>query len=366
MKIGILTMDYAKNYGGILQTYGIFKFLESQGHEVEIINYKNSCRNSFRSLLSKLERRITAGKKSVDSNIPTRKLTSEYLQNFKDFRSVHLKYTQKVDEKTIAKTCSKFDAVIVGSDQIWNDVYTNRLVYYFDWNYSGKKIAYAACTILANCPKAMSGKIKSLLKSFDTITVRDNHTADFVVRNIKTRPRIVVDPSCLHDYNEFIGDNPIGKPYILTYILSDEIAGTNHKAIEIIKKNVGDLPVVSLCIPSVSVVSQSISDFFLEDATPIDWVNLFYHASFVFTDSFHGIMFSMKYKKPFIAYMKDGQRKSRLQDLVDRLQLKNIAVNADQIQSIFDEDSINYPQVNAKLEALRTESIQLLNQAINV
>lgn len=365
MKIGILAMRYATNYGGILQTYGLFKFLKEQGHSVFVINYKNSGKNSIASILSKIERRFTENSHGKTSHsVPTRPMTQEYRQNFIDFKNCYLNYTESVDESNISDVCANLDAVIVGSDQIWNDVFTNKLVYYFEWKFLNKKIAYAACTIQNRPLKSRKAHIRKLLEGFNCITVRDENTAKYVTQFGLSKPPIVVDPSCLYDYHDLIADNPIGRPYILTYILSDEISGGNANAIKIIKDSIGDIPVVSVCIPSLSSVAERISDIFIENATPQEWVNLFYHASFVYTDSFHGIMFSMKFKKQFIAYMKDGQRKSRLQDLIKRYNLSNIVTSADEIRNVI-SDSLDYDKISKILTSNINESKQILNEAVN-
>lgn len=365
MKIGILTMNYAQNYGGVLQTYGLSQFLKEQGHSVSVINYKNSGKNSMASLISKLERRFAKNKtKKYGSILPTRPLTEEYKQNFIKFKNSYLNYTEPVDESTISKICENLDVVIVGSDQIWNDVFTNKLAYYFDWRFQGKKISYAACTIFRLPLISRKFYIKKLLERFDYITVRDDNTALYVEKFGLPIPQIVVDPSCLYDYHDLISENPIGKPYILTYILSDEISGGNANAIRIIKETVGNIPVVSVCIPSVSIIAEPISDVFIENATPVEWVNLFYHASFVFTDSFHGIMFSIKFRKQFIAYMKDGQRKSRLQDLIRRYDLKNIVTKVDEMQQAISA-SVDYAKISIRFSSEINESKRILNEAVN-
>lgn len=364
MKIGILTMNYAQNYGGVLQAYALSQYLKEQGHDVQVINYRNSGKNSLYSILAKLFERFSLKRGPKSSPIPKKTLSKKYLQNFVDFKSSKLKYTEQVDEFSISRVCSDLDVVIIGSDQIWNDVYTNRLVYYFDWTFSGKKIAYAACTILNTPPLVRRARIKKLLSSFDVLTVRDRSTASYVESLMASFPTRVVDPSCLYDYHDLISDNPIGEPYILTYILSGDIKGGNKNAINIIKQHTGNIPVVSVCIPSVSIASKEISDIFLDEATPSEWVNLFYHASFVYTDSFHGIMFSMKFKKPFIAYMKEGGRKSRLQDLVETYRINNIVSDVQQISDLSFDKIIDYDEVSPVLDQKVKKSKIILKQAI--
>lgn len=364
MKIGILTMNYATNYGGILQVYALSQYLKSQGHDVKYINYNNSGKSSILAFLAKLESRILQKKERASVFIPKQPLTKCYLQNFMDFKEKNLDYTQKVDEKTISNLCKSYDAVIVGSDQIWNDVYRNKLIYYFDWKFDGRKIAYAACTNLQTAPFVRKKQISKLLSSFDTITVRDRNTYNYVENLKSTNPKQVVDPSCLYDYKDFITENPIGRPYILTYILSCDIKGGNENAIRIIKQHIGDMPVVSVCIPSLSIASKSISDVFIDEASPAEWVNLFYHAAFVYTDSFHGVMFSMKFQKPFIAYMKEGGRMSRLQDLIITYNLNNIVSEVAQIRNLSFDNLVDYKEINPVLDNNITVSKKILLEAL--
>ncbi|MCF0220100.1 MAG: polysaccharide pyruvyl transferase family protein [Muribaculaceae bacterium] len=366
MKIGILTMDYKKNYGGILQCYGLYKYLMSEGHDVKVIDFKNTGKRSLINYLSKIKdiKAHLPKKKAVNTN-NTKPLSKRYLQNFVDFRNDYLQYTEPVNENGLSRLCVQFDAVVVGSDQIWNDINTHKLAYYFDWKYDGLKIAYAPCTIFSKAPLLLRSKIKGLLSRFDLLTARDSNTAQYVESFGLASPDIVVDPSCLYDYRDLLGGNPIGEPYILTYILGSEINGGNKEVIKHIKKLVGDIRVVSVCIPSVSTVCENISDAVYYDASPIDWVNLFYHASFVFTDSFHGCMFSMKFQKPFIAYYKESSRQSRMLDLIQRFELKNIIVNSAAVGEFKTLESlVNYSTLNEKLSDAINKSTELLHQSI--
>lgn len=364
MKIGILSMKYITNYGGILQSYGLFKFLEAQGHQVVIINYSNSGKNSIGSMLAKLERRFYLSKSSVTP--PSQKLSKAYLQNFVDFKAAKLVYTKLVNENDLSSVTDDLDAVIIGSDQIWNDVFTNRLAFYGDWEFKGKKIVYAACTILPKHPFTRKIKVKGLLRKLDVITVRDAHTQNFVQNAISSQCVKVVDPSCLYDYRDCIKDNPIGKPYILTYILSTEIAGGNMAAIKLIKDYVGDITVVSVCIPSLSIAAKNISDILLTEASPEEWVNLFFHASFIYTDSFHGIMFSLKFCKPFIAYTKEGQRKSRLHDIMGTYHLHNVVSDIEGVKETLSNGVIDYEVIEPHLQKDVEMSKQILIESLNV
>ena len=42
MKIGIISVNNAHNFGTVMQALGLKSYLESLGHEVQIINYRNA------------------------------------------------------------------------------------------------------------------------------------------------------------------------------------------------------------------------------------------------------------------------------------------------------------------------------------
>lgn len=365
MKIGILSMNYTKNYGGIMQTYGLYKYLTNIGHEVTIINYKNSGKKNFLNYLTKVVTLIQSqfNNKLVSPKRNPVELTQRYLENFVEFRK-WINYTPLLDENSLSVICQQFDTVIVGSDQIWNDINSNVLAFYFDWHFNGKKIAYAACTIFKKSPFLLRFKIKRLLRNFDLITVRDRNTSNFVLSNGIKRPKIVVDPTMLYSYKEFVGNNPIEVPYILTYILGSEINGGLNNALTVIKRYVGNIKVVSVVIPCESTISKKYSDIFLDEVSPVDWVNLFANASFVLTDSFHGIIFSMKFNKQFIAYFKDKTRASRLLDLTERYSLKNIIDNVNDIENVFNQGVIDYNVVSKLISENTLYSKELISKEL--
>lgn len=68
-------------------------------------------------------------------------------------------------------------------------------------------------------------------------------------------------------------------------------------------------------------------------ASLIEWLVLFKNASFVYTDSFHGVMFSLKYNRPFVTYYKEKDRASRFLDLEQRFGLENVVTNLEELKS---------------------------------
>ena len=166
MKIGILSLKYECNYGGILQSYALQECLKELGHEVEVINFTRTRPESkiwifFNRALSFLfsgkilsivkDRRLESTKKAGQNS-------RELIENNEIFLKTFINRSILLDEVLLQDYCEKFDCIIVGSDQVWSVTMSSFLPYFFDWNFKGKRIAYSACTV--NSKPALLNRLK--------------------------------------------------------------------------------------------------------------------------------------------------------------------------------------------------------------
>lgn len=351
MKIGILTFHYAINYGAILQCYALKSYLTELGHKVKVINYVP---NNFK--LSPFYRGnnfkndpIKALKKSWLKYKYSKSLNSK----FNHFVNNELDLTDRYDLSNISEVEDQFDAIIVGSDQVWNKAQSNDGAYFLSQiqKKNTKKISYAASCGFNYSNLYSSNKIKSSLLEFDSISVRDITTQQFVQNLSGIKPILVVDPVLLYDFKEL--DNMeiiIEEPYILTYILGSQINGGNEKAIKLLKKSLC-MPVYSIMLTSThpKIINWADKSFF--DISIPEWLRIIKSASFIYTDSFHGVMFSIKYNKPFIGYYRDKTRSPRMLDLIERYDLGKCLVNSiNDVHSRGDVlDLVDYDSLNSML-----------------
>ena len=150
MRIGILTLPLHTNYGGILQAYALQTVLERMGHDVCLIEKK---RQPLRLPLWKAP--LSYGKRIVKNltghPFPIfyeKKMNREepiVRQNTDKFINKYIKRRIVDDFSDIKET--DFDAIVVGSDQIWRPKYFQEIEHTFldfteGWNI--KRIAYAA------------------------------------------------------------------------------------------------------------------------------------------------------------------------------------------------------------------------------
>ena len=345
MRIGILTFHRGNNYGGILQCYALQQVLKKLGHTVEVIDY---CHNDNRGLVRKLYSKYSTADNiggflsslsdfiCKHRTVPFDKaLNDASIKEFDKFRSTYLNISKPLDSNNIGDYANaEYDLIITGSDQVWTSLFDDPMVYMIDWKpqFQGKRMSYAACSAHKNLRGSQRNVVKGCLSKFDLITVRDSTTQQLVKNVLGKVPQIVPDPSLLYPYDEFKTQKQT-EPYILTYILGDEIEGGHDVALRKIKQQVGDLPVYAIVIPCNSRDITKYADKVFETLSPEQWVDMFYHARYVYTDSFHAIMFSLKFEKPFVSYYRNKIRSSRLIDLKKR-GIDSIYSNANEICNI--------------------------------
>lgn len=343
MRIGILTFHYGTNYGGILQCYALQRVLCNYGHDVEVIDYVptsslplskrmsnklktiNSVKMLWNVVKTRLLRHNFDRKKEI---IDTKMLMSK----FDEFRHKYILLSPKLSQNTIGEYSNKhYDAIIVGSDQVWTSLYDSESIYFLDWEpeFKGLRISYAACSAHSFVRGRRKIELADLLAKFSIITVRDETTAALVESITSKQPPIVPDPTMLYDFKEFLSDRKSQDEYILTYILGPEINGGHRSALEKIKAHAGNIPVYSIVTKATDVVPCS--DKILNSISPEEWIRLIAGAKAVYTDSFHAILFSMKFEVPFAGYWCDPVRSSRLIYLRDIYQLPNIVSSAKDI-----------------------------------
>lgn len=343
MKIGILTYHYSNNYGGVLQSYALYKAIKKSGLNVEIINFvPSSYRNSsilyetgLRKNIFKIDKKDLKLKLLLSRIYLKSKYNNIIISKFDSFRKEFIEMSKQVDEFEFLNILNDYDAIFVGSDQVWHPSQRSRKEYFLGYdNFKGKRISYAAdstISTISTISNDVKEKLKNELSNFDCISVRNQHSFEFVKTITSKCVPIVADPTLLIDFNEVTKSSNIVKKmsekYILVYALGKEVIGTNQKVIDRIKEKYGNIKVYSIIIPTMKFNVPNYADEVLYDLGPIDWLNAFKNATFILTDSFHGTLFSMKFRKPFISYYAEKMRSTRFVDLGIRYGIEDFIIN---------------------------------------
>lgn len=341
MRIGVITLEAGHNYGGILQCYATMRQLQKYGHDVEFLRVvpKNGGRLEYiksifatRSLKS-----LFSLKKSGFVFSPEE--SQEMTEVFDGFRSRYMKLSPLQTAETVGDYAqANYDAVLIGSDQTWAGLYNRNNAVFIGWKpvFKGKRLSYACCSPYSKLADAKrKHELAGYLNKFDYISVRDSNTQKLIRSIIGRDVDIVPDPTELSMFEEFVNiPRVIEGDYILTYVLGDEIKGGHKVAFAKIKEQYGDIPVIGVKTANLSTGVHAVADKMMDRLTPEQWVNLIYHAKAIYTDSFHAILFSMKYHKPFLAYYVLAVRSSRLKYLRAKYNTTNIVSSVDEIKPL--------------------------------
>lgn len=365
MKIGIITFHYNNNFGAALQCHAFQKVLRGMGHTVEVIDFipENGERLPFWKGWH-----IRGGGFRKRARQRILQLRYERVANkaFAAFREKYWTLSKRCDSvQSFRDVATKYDAVVCGSDQVW--VWERATPYFLDLGdeYTGQRISYAACCGHDRQRKELENKVRPLLNDFDVISVRNTFSQKIVQELTGEEVPIVADPTVLADFEDVERAYELPyKKYILMYCLSADDGKRQAGIIKKIRENLGDLPVVSIVANSCPRKSP-VAGMHIYDANPGQWIWLIKHASFVYTDSFHGVLFCCKYKKDFIADYKEEWRSLRLLDAGGRYGFSSrVHEKSEDYAEGLNIQDLDFGVVHCLMREHKDASLDYLNKAL--
>ena len=374
MRIGILTLPLHTIYGGILQAYALQTVLEKMGHEVVVFDTpkKNSLPPLWKLPLSLAKRILLKSMGRIDRILIERYNNRVYPVITKEIQPF---IDEKIHRKVFANFSKigarEFDAIVVGSDQVWRSIYfvpmwlgfpieNAYLSFTKGWNL--KRISYAASfgTDKWEYNEEQTLHSREALQMFDAVSVREENGVKLCKQYFDVDALHVLDPTMLLDVNEYIElfkqkQTPKSKGNLLNYVLdeTDEIESLIKKVASM-KKMVpfavnnpyeGDntKPLNQRIKPSVEA-----------------WLRGFYDADFVITDSFHACVFSIIFKKQFIVIGNKERGMARFESLLKMFGLEERLV--DEKVDVNNLYPIDYDKVYNLYGQLKERSLHFLSE----
>lgn len=354
MNIKIVTCHYAYNYGAVLQTYALCKFLNDCGNNAKVINYRpwyykgsTKTKNKLKLLLRKVIR--------IPDNYKSEKVFYGFLKKYVPLTAEYKNY------KEVEKSESEADLFIAGSDQIWNFNLPNGKdgVFYLDFVKKGRKSSYAASLGMDSLTNEQIVTLKDKLKRFDYVSLREKSARYIFEAAGLQNIQVVSDPVYLlsrYEWNSISKkpDNmPSGK-YILVYAFNrqKEIFDFGKK----MAKKYG-FKVLSVNTFWEDILNKT--DHYFWNCMPEEFLYLVSHAECVVTNSFHGLSFSMIFNKPVILFEKDDKGNSRMNDLIDVLDAYEVKDKTVKEQVAIPK--IDFDVINKNIDSYRARSIQYLD-----
>lgn len=302
--IAVMTWVHYHNYGTALQAVALKNIINTLGYNVENINYistKTDINYSFRFMLWRILRGVYNRSQAL-CNTHYEDATRNV--NFSNFIAQYLTLTSPcLSDSDFSALNGRYAAFICGSDQIWSPACFDAR-YFLDFvKNDDKKIAYAPSLGLNSVPNGyIKKRMAELISSFNYLSVREDQGKQIVHDLCHRDASVVLDPTLLLSAEEWDTllrlknhDTAINKPYLLCYFL-----GHNSRYWKVAKIVSEKLNIPIRVIP---IYSNDLTRGFeiVYGVGPVEFVDLIRGASYICTDSFHGIAFSILYNKPFYA-----------------------------------------------------------------
>lgn len=343
MKIALLNLLYDNNYGGHLQRYALMHIIEGMGHTVEhlncgytrmgVVGQMKEVARSLLCLVPALEHRY------ADPNYAANKFYNRYV-----------KHTKVITNRNELIRYTDYDLFVVGSDQVWRKSYMTfgMNTYFFDYLPDDKpRVAYAASLGLDadDYTEEEVLRLKPLYEKFRAVSVREKNALDILVKRkwIKPQAQLAIDPTLLLDKEEYlkiISDNktikPNGQLFLYTLDLGDELTRL-IEAKDLKKKYTSYTATIKTRVPC---------------SIP-QWLRNIAESECVVTDSYHGLVFSIIFNKPYYLIENTNRGVARFQSLFELLGLQSDGL---------DMSAKDWQSVNNRIKQLRSESIDFLKE----
>ena len=324
LKIANLTLDGYFNYGNVLQRYAVCNLLMGLGADVESLWCSQQA-----GFLPYLQSHYPWMKESWDWKTwvklginwkgATHKMFSgenaweaARSAGIKSFVDRYIPMRYNVD---FAKVADEYDYFVTGSDQVWNPYFADLEKLFIKFAPGEKRIAYAASISYPEIPQDKLQMFIDGVRGMKAISVREQAGADLIQQLTGRRVQVVADPTMLVTAEDWrsIARKPSwlkgDEQLLVTYFLGKR----PDSVIESIARENG--------LQIVNMLDERVFEHYA--IAPEEWLWLIDHARFTYTDSFHGTVFSILFRTPFVVTERvDAGCASKMTSRIDTLLAK--------------------------------------------
>ncbi len=380
-KLGICICYQVKNYGSQLQSYATTVELKRRGIDFEIIRYKKKYTlKLILSLIPRLFNPVFLSERFL-LRYPKKirlKLNPEFNKNNNQRNACLAKFSKErftnlspvyYGYNKLCKASKNYHGVMVGSDQLWapSGITSNfyNLMFVDD---NTLKISYSASFGVAKIKPRLHKHYTAFLNRIDYLSIRENAGKNLAEQLSSKKAEVVVDPVLLLSREDWLKEIPNKKlydePYIFAYFLGK--TSEYRKAVTEFAKEKGLKIVTSHHIDSYNKADINFGDYAPYNIGPEEFVNLIRNAEYVFTDSFHGSVFSMMYQKKFMVFNRYSDqsissKNSRIDSFCQNYGLSDRRFIGN-IKAV--DNKIDYTSVFEKVETHRKKSLDFLDKTL--
>lgn len=380
-KIGILTWFHWNNYGTVLQAYALNRYLNQEGYlaeTVKVIPDYSKADLTIALRIKKMIRNLLFHKYKVPSenNKVENKARSSKNNKFYTFKEENIVFSESVSEYDYQRALNQYDAIIMGSDQIWHPGFYKRL--YFGAKLSRKKlVAYApSMGSIEDIEKFEQKKeMIRLIRRIPHIAVREKKVADYLRNRYGIEAECVVDPTFLLTREQWCAiaaktrmeDQGVRKPYLCLYLLDKCDQKKKMKYAFLLAKS---MKLELLILPTYEEdFERKFPCILPTECGPAEFLNIINGAAMVLTDSFHGMVFCGIFGTKFLALERHSepdncQQNERIYNLLELYGAKSCLCSLSIEKDLSTITQINYSALYGRMQERIAYSKQYLLQAL--
>ncbi len=294
------------NYGSALQSWALSQSVARLGHHAKLIDYCPDVLkdadplNPFKLMWDK----DPESRRLCEMTMPAIRENYAKFDRFYHDRFVRTKkYTAANFNEIVAD--EHLDGFICGSDTIFcidefkgfdDGYYANYPVMR-----NGYTISYAASFGDAHFDESTYATLNDRLRNFKALGIRENRFLDYVKAHVNVPVKRTIDPTLLltaSDYDTIAVPRIVREKYLLLYSRRYDKAMFEY-AEELAAKNGWTVVDISLRADNAGRHRM------FYQAGVEEFLSLVKHAEFVVTNSFHGLIFAVQYRRPFFVFSRE-------------------------------------------------------------
>lgn len=356
MKIGVLTFHRCINYGSYWQARCLVEALRGMGHQALLLEHHSARvdRAEWRCALRPVPPPAAPAAAAAD-----RQAYAQKTRKFIDAIAA-LPRSRRFALDAPAEM-EPFDTVLVGSDEVWNLAhpwYGHSPLFFGQGLRAARLVAHAAS--FGNHPAAqgLPPQAASMLRRFQRISVRDLNSRALLAPVLGQAPALVLDPCLQFAPAEAEAAPAEARDARVIAVYGHGFSPWFAQGLRAAARKRG-MRLVSIGYRNDWADAQWLA------AGPEDFARLMAGAGAVATNFFHGCVFALRHRRPFVCE-RSPYRAIKIQDLLGMLgaeaHLADAGLPRERLDALLSQPPA--PAVEARIAALRAASTAWLQQAL--
>lgn len=361
-KIGIVSYNiYCNftNYGSALQSWALSQAIKKCGYNHVLLDYcpdiliDKDPLNPYKNMWDKDEE----SRKMVELTMPA---VRENYYKFETFYSNHFNRSRQFTSVNFNESIKEVDSYVCGSDTIFcPDEFGFDDGYYANYPVmKGNAVSYGASFGDTHFTEDTYQILNERINNFKALGIRENQMIPYLKQHTTVPVQRTIDPTLLlsaEDYQEIISEKVEEEKYLLLY--SRRYSPLMEEYAEKLASKNG-WKIIDISLRATNAEKGHIMRY---DAGVEEFLSLVKHAEYIVTNSFHGMIFSVLFRRPFVIFSRE-QCDNKIEEL---LQLFGIP---ERMLVTGDEElcEIDYQSIHSKITIERRKSLSFLKMELGL